>query len=129
MSVVEIVNAEVGDLCLYDLHVSPVFGMMGAGEPTERGVKRELERLQNLKNERGENQFFLQSGVITEFPIPLIRVDAFFVSTWKPNEDACMSQLSIIWIVDSFEDVFSAEIKSLLRDLKWSNYAEPFEFN
>ncbi len=78
MSVIKIVNAEVGDLSLYELRVRPVFGMMGAGEPTERGVKRELERLQNPKNEHGKSQFFLQSGVITEFPIPLIRVDAFF---------------------------------------------------
>ena len=128
MSVIKIVNAEVGDLSLYELRVRPVFGMMGAGEPTERGVKRELERLQKPKNEHGKSQFFLQAGVITEFPIPLIRVDAFFLSTWKPNEDT-MSRLSLIWLVDSFEDVFSAEIKSLLRDLKWSNYADPFEFN
>ena len=129
MSLIEIENTEVGGyLRLYDLRIKPTFGIQGAGEPTERGAMRMLEQLQKGKDENDSNQFFLQTGLITEFPIPQVRVDAYCISSWSPNEESPMSCLSLIWLVDNIDEVLSADIKSLLKDLVWSDHAGPFGF-
>lgn len=129
MSLIELENSYVhGSLCLYDLHVQPTFGIQGAGEPTERGTKRMLESLHEPKDKNGCSQFFLQTGLIEDFPIPPVRVDAFFLSTWSPNEETPMSCLSLIWLVNDIDDALSSEIKGLIKDLRWSDHAGPFHF-
>ena len=129
MSLFEIENTEVGhSLSLYDLKIKPTFGMQGAGEPTERGTLRMLEELRKRKDNNGGHQYFLQSELITGYPIPSVRVDAWFVSSWSPNTESCLSCLNLIWLVNDIEQVFSPDIKQLLKNLKWTEYAGPFDF-
>ncbi len=129
MSLIEIENTEVGhNLSLYDLQIKPTFGMQGAGEPTERGTLRMLEELRRRKGNKGGHQYFLQTELITAYPIPSVRVDAWFVSTWSPNPESSLSCLNLIWLVDDIDNVFSPDIKELLKNLKWTEYAGPFDF-
>lgn len=121
----DIENREVGQLSLQDVSLRPTFGMMGAGEPTERTARGILEGFQTAKV-NGRKVHFLQDQLFSGLPLPKIRVEAFFISTWAKNGDA-MSCLDIVWLIDDLDELFSEDIKALLIDLKWSEYAEPFE--
>ena len=130
MSICAIENVEVGELSLYDLSVQPTYGMFGAGEPTERGAKRMLEKLELGEDGQGKRRkHFLQIGVIVDAPLPPLRVDAFLTASWKPNDECDMSCLSVVWLIDKLEDALSPNIKSLFNGLKWTDFAEEFVFN
>lgn len=132
MAIIEFENDESFELRLVELKLSSTYGLVMAGEPTERTTRNLLA---SLRANSGDTESEIASYFIDGYDdsvinLPAIQCNGFFVAPKPTNQDSqfSFSGLHVCWLCENVQEILSQPVIRSIAKIPWSKAATDFDF-